>query len=506
MNALLAAIDDRLNPIAVKELRQAVRSRFVLGVLSLLLGALVLAIGGTVVLGAGDLGRELSAGRDLFLVLHTVLLGGTMVFSAAYAAVRFASERQQGNVDLVFATALKPAAIVAGKFAAGAILALVVFSAAAPFLVLTYVLRGIDVVTIAVVLAVDLGAVLLAVQAGLLVGALPAHAGVKVLLGLVLLVGLALLFQLVALASGWFVYRGIGGRIGGADFWGPAAATAAVLAFGGGLLYALTVLSVSPAAANRALPVRLYVTAGWAALTAGALTAAHQLRAPMYVVTWALGAAALFGVAMLFAASERDAPNRRIRRRVPRRAWLRPFVFPFFSGSGGGVLWALGLAAATAGLAVGTLEGSFPTWSHRPSEATELYAALMALPLYGFCYALTAALLRRWVFRQRSTAITGPLALALLGFGIGGPPVVVFIDDPNGLRDLGLWLAPNPAAVAAFFDNDPEGFPREVLGVLGAWAGVVALLNLPALWRQARAFKPLPEARTRAGEAEASRG
>ena len=41
---MIEAMDDRLNPIAVKELRQAVQSRFVTGMLILLLLALLIAM------------------------------------------------------------------------------------------------------------------------------------------------------------------------------------------------------------------------------------------------------------------------------------------------------------------------------------------------------------------------------------------------------------------------------------------------------------------------------
>ena len=56
---------------------------------------------------------------------------------------------RKDNVDLLFISTLKPRAIMAGKLQSAVILVLMVFSACAPFMTFTYLLRGLDMPTIA---------------------------------------------------------------------------------------------------------------------------------------------------------------------------------------------------------------------------------------------------------------------------------------------------------------------------------------------------------------------
>src|SRR5262249_24721096 len=147
----LERLDDSLNPIVVKELRQAVQSRFVVVALLLFLSLQLLILGLYLVFGYGARSADMesvNAGREGFLVLQGVLLGTCLLFIPLYAGVRLAAERSDTNVDLLFVTALKPRAIVRGKLFSAVVLVLLIFSACAPFMTFTYLLRGIDMPTI----------------------------------------------------------------------------------------------------------------------------------------------------------------------------------------------------------------------------------------------------------------------------------------------------------------------------------------------------------------------
>ncbi len=77
-------------------------------------------------------------------------------FVPLYCGVRLSLERNDANIDLLFVTTITPGAIVRGKYLAAMALTLLIFSACMPFMVLTYLLRGIDLPTIFLVLAFGL--------------------------------------------------------------------------------------------------------------------------------------------------------------------------------------------------------------------------------------------------------------------------------------------------------------------------------------------------------------
>src|SRR5215472_11933563 len=183
----MARLDDLFNPIVVKELRQAVKNRAVLAALLLFL---LLQLG--ILLFSLFLGERravnfvnLYAGREIFEVLQGILLGTCMLLIPTYAGVRLAAEHSDSNVDLLFISTLRPRGIIAGKLQASVVLILLIFSACAPFMTFTYLLRGIDIPSILLVLAVDFLAVMLGTQLAIFLGAVSVNWGLKVLLGLV---------------------------------------------------------------------------------------------------------------------------------------------------------------------------------------------------------------------------------------------------------------------------------------------------------------------------------
>src|SRR5438132_9368033 len=85
-------INDALNPIVVRELRQAVQGKFVAAVLLVLLVIQLAAIG-IFIIASGDIATRFDAGREVFMVLLGLLLGACLIFVPAYTAVRLAAER-----------------------------------------------------------------------------------------------------------------------------------------------------------------------------------------------------------------------------------------------------------------------------------------------------------------------------------------------------------------------------------------------------------------------------
>ena len=152
--ALLARLErasDWLNPIVVKEVRQMVRGRdFMSSFGSCLFAGLLVAF-----FGAGNaLSGEGASGRWTFVALMTCLsiLGLAVVPLAAFSGLRI--ERMEQTLELITLTALSPRRVVIGKLMAQGVRLATLFAAVAPFIAMSFLLGGVDLVTILLALLV----------------------------------------------------------------------------------------------------------------------------------------------------------------------------------------------------------------------------------------------------------------------------------------------------------------------------------------------------------------
>ena len=213
-------LSDRLNPIVVKELRQAVRSRFVVTVLLLFLLVQVCYLGLHLVLGqiGGSMeSLEFKAGRDVFAALQGILSFTCMLFIPLYTGLRLSAERSEINVDLMFITTLRPGAIISGKMAAALVLCLMIFAACAPFMVFTYFLRGVDWPSIFFVVILDFLVVIATVQLAVFIAVIPANRVLKALLGVGGLLLLLIILYLMLHSTLILLLFGLGNFIGQPD-------------------------------------------------------------------------------------------------------------------------------------------------------------------------------------------------------------------------------------------------------------------------------------------------
>jgi hypothetical protein len=123
-----------LNPILVKELRQAVRSWAVTGVLLLFLTALFIISLGFLVFQSFNVDPDVQLGGQMFSWFSGILAVASVFFIPLYMGVRVAAERQENNPDLFYVSTLSPARIILGKFLCGAYMAVLFFSACMPFM------------------------------------------------------------------------------------------------------------------------------------------------------------------------------------------------------------------------------------------------------------------------------------------------------------------------------------------------------------------------------------
>jgi hypothetical protein len=488
---LIQAVDDRINPIVVKELRQAVQSRFVVTGLGLFL-VLQLFVLGFQLLGqhyTSDSGSaNYFAGRETFHLLQMLLLGTVLIFVPLYTGIRLAAERSDVNVDLMFISALRPRSIVAGKLFAALMLTLLMFSACAPFMTFSYLLRGIDIPSILLVLFLDLLAVLGCTQAAIVLASIPANRLVKGLLGLVglFLLG-SCLYATINITSAMIQGFGMGLLLRG-EALVVLAAWIALALLGTGLLFTCSVAMISPPSANRALPVRLMLFAVWLGSLAVALISDHVTKSVWGVSLWAWANTFLFCGQIVIAINERDRWAPRVARTIPRPRLLRILAFLFYSGAGGGVVFAVLILIVTWFIDFQVEFSSGISVNRYGRQSPGL------LVLYTLCYSLTAVFIGRVLLGARFKAqYTWVLAAVLVGLG-GSLPMIAFLLVPEtydrGPQRTYLWMAGNPVVAV----TDPENSVF-YLGVTFIWSVLAVLACSGWFFDQVRAFRPPKKAK-----------
>ncbi len=489
-------VDDRMNPIVVKELRQAVQSRFIVSILMLFLVILLTTLL-LYVLNTDTIGQVTgNHGANLFHIFQGMLLTTCLLFVPIYVGGRLAVERSSTTSDLLFVSTLRPSSIVWGKLLAGMIVTALIFSACAPFMVVTYLLRGIDPPTILFVIGLDLLVVLAAVQMAILIGAVPISLVVKIVLTLFLGVSFIWTLGLITFALVWEMSTwGIGSRMGEWEFWAPVLGFVICWLGGVGLVFFLTVALISSPPSNRAFPLRLYMTGVWAVSLGVFIYLDSYYGHGEMLFVWAAFASAILLIAMIISISERDKLGPRLCRSIPKNFLLRVPAFFLFSGAVSGLCWSILMTVLTLGIAwiAGLIYSSRSSFS---DEGIQMLAAIGIAGLYLLAYAMTAVLLRRWLFRHAAAvASTSAIAIFLVAMGCIVPVIVAFAVNPTNWDIRGdWWLALNP--LSPIFELDHSRWTRlqtRGLVISSIWAAAMVLLNIRWLGRQVAEFRPLVE-------------
>jgi hypothetical protein len=140
---LADVVTDRLNPILVKETRQALKSRqFIITFMLLLTVAWLISVFGIMFNGpAIEYG---SAGR-MFFGWYVGVLGFATLFIVPFGAFRsMLNERDQNTFELLSISTLSPRQIVSGKLLSSLVQVFIYYSAIAPFIAFTSLLQGFD--------------------------------------------------------------------------------------------------------------------------------------------------------------------------------------------------------------------------------------------------------------------------------------------------------------------------------------------------------------------------
>ncbi|HEY9509488.1 MAG TPA: hypothetical protein VIV82_06460 [Verrucomicrobiae bacterium] len=473
-----------LNPVVIKELRQSVRSWAVTGMLLLFLAVLFCTAITFLVRQSFELGADQRLGSTIFQIFTGILTGASLLFIPLYVGIRLAAERQDANLDLLYISTLTPERIIRGKFLCGAYLIVLFFSACMPFMAFTNLLRGVDLPTVALILMYLFIVVCVAIQVAIFLACLPISRLFKILIALISFVMLVPIIG--GLIANFFMMMnsGVGSMMGGGRFWTSFAVGAFWVLAAVGLLYFLSVALISPPSANRALPVRIYLTIVWVlgGLAAGFTVMRFPAISAMKI--WCAETLVVMAFATVVVISNADQLSLRVRRKIPAGGWRRVLAFLFFNGAAGGLVWVGVITLVTFALAAA---------ASRLDKSSEFLIRGSAAICYGFAYALTALFIQRKFFPRRPPKLAGVFGILLPGIWALAPNIVLFFMNRLSLHSVENSQLGNVFNV--FMVRDPDQQWAHLI-CAAAWFALVIALNakwFSKQWREFRTLEKFPQ-------------
>jgi hypothetical protein len=494
---VLTRFSEHLNPILVKEARQALRSRqFTVTFFLMLAAGWGWSILGLAILGPGV--YYSSDGPTMFYGYHVVLAFPLLVIVPYAAFHSLSAERQDRTYELVSITSLDARQILSGKLCGIMLQMMIYLSAVFPCLAFTYLLRGLDIFTI--ILAVvytcfmSLGLSVL----GLLFATVSPPRQRQISQAVIFAVALFGGFWInMSMVFGMLMdSRGI--MVESPEFWQANLAALTFYISGFSLAFLTARSQLTPVSQNRSTALRVALVG--AQLVAVYWAAWAQLRWGGNVIFGLVFASTvLWYYAGIFLTGESGTLSPRVKRDLPQTSLGRVFLAWFTPGPGTGYLLAVcGMIAMTLVAALPFNEiatqlrvvaplavpGPAPAGGFRLLRADVLQAAIIAtcyVIIYLGIGKLIMAAIGRFTELRPTARVLVHFVLLLLG---GGIPWTFQMSQPV-LRSYGytLWQITNP--VWTIWECCYKGVPVGAGGVLGAVLPLAALvvlgLNMPSL-------------------------
>ncbi|HEY5042394.1 MAG TPA: hypothetical protein VIK53_10365, partial [Verrucomicrobiae bacterium] len=295
-----------------------------------------------------------------------------------------------------------------------------------------------------------------------------------------------LLMPLVTVSFG-LMGSGVGAMMSGRDFW------IVTLTFVGiglaitGLFFFLSVALISPPSANRALPVRVYLTVIW--LLGGLLCFSWvaQTGDAERIGVWTFATFAVMMFALLVTVSNSDQLSLRVRRTIPPSRWKRALAFLFFNGAAGGLVWVGGILIATFFVTQAVML-SMPKAAYPSVLSNEGLTWFATTAAYAFAYSLTALFIQRKFLAKRPPKLTGLIAVLLASVWAVAPSIVLFFLNQLSWKSVeGLQLG-NVFNVVSLRDEE-----QRLYHLYFAFGWLLVMLAVNAKWflRQVKNFRPL---------------
>jgi hypothetical protein len=480
----LERLGDRFNPIVVKEVRQALKSRQFVGTFLLLL----LAAWAGSIFGVSYLGESIDYGSSavtFFAGFLFALCAASLVIVPFSTFRSIVEERTETTLELLQITALSPVQIVRGKILSAMVQVLVYYCAIAPFIAFTALLPGFDVVHVAFSLVMLLIAALCFSMVALAIGS---HARSTTLQSLSSLFVIAIAFLGMMTFFSSMTVAGEAIRFDESDTWWALALVVFLGLSTGYICEQVAVAQLTFDSDNRSTRIRLAAGAHWLLCWIGLLTfLIVRQRPPMNsdASTAILTLTATFiTVAGLLLVSAPDSLSRRVSRGLPRSRVLRVLWAPFLPGGARGLLYAI-MSLVVLGFFVTVLLPQLTLTKMLNDRQTIRYA--IALAAYSLIYlgagTLLARLLRRVMPVIHSIHVLAILVLANMLLIVAAEVIHFLSRTPVPTPQL--FDVVNPlATLRAIADADRASV--DAVSCLVVAAGVAIAANLGALWRGVR--------------------
>ncbi len=461
-------IADRGNAILVKELRQSMRGRYFAVIFWLTLAIATMI--GMMTFVFQDGGRADTTGTAFFLAMFGCLTFASNLFVPFAAFSSFGAEWEENTLELLLLSNLEPRQIILGKLLSAAVQTLLYTLAFGPFLVLAFLLRGLDLgVAFGLLLFVLLSSITLSAVAVML-STLARHKVARALLMALMAVALvAFSFATVAFGSEqlFFSRSVFSDRFVLLVFLTIAAVVVSYcVAFG--------CTRLAHPEENRSTTLRVLTTCcllallGWAAF-------GFQESGGDDEVLYAFGSVAflLLAVTSALFCSEPERLGRRVRLWVPDNRLLALLSGAFFPGGGRGTLYMVMNSALLIGGFAVVLGYAAPGFPY-----DQVIGFLLALTAYMFVYVNLPALLFSPFSKKLTRRIACRIAVPLFAFLVFFVPTVTAfaLDLRRPFNHAG-----NPAwAMNEFAHGRADG--ALIVGLAIAFL-VVLVFNLPRIGR-----------------------
>jgi len=499
LDRLLLWAGDHLNPILIKETRQALKSRQFLVTFALLL----ICGWAWTILGVAWIGPEIhygAQGREMFAGYYFILAFPLLVIVPFSAFRSLTVEQEERTYELLSITTLGPRQIVSGKLGSAVLQMVVYLSALTPCLAFTYMLRGIDFPTILVILFYTVLASLALALVGLLLGTLTSQKHWQVVLSVVMIAGLLLALG-VSYSVAMRVLSGPGVPVASVEFW---QANAGFLTGYCGyflLLFYAAAAQLTFASDNRSTRLRVTMLAqqllftGWMLwVWLGPASGENEVLLvflSFVALHWFVMGALMTG--------ESPELSPRVKRRLPQSFLGRMFLTWFNPGPGTGYVFAIAgmLAALALVLAAEPLQEALRLPVPVAPQAASSRLAFATISAFGVLaasyltiYLGVGLLLIRLLRRVTRTTVVASLLIQVLLvlLGILVPTVVQWMSPDLRGASYSLLHITNPfwSAGQAVDRGSVSADTWTLLTIVPPIALIVFGLNLPGVARELR--------------------
>jgi len=499
---------DKLNPILVKETRQALKSsQFTITFVLVLIAAWIATIGVVAVIGPRI---YYAAEGGTMLGWYFGILALPLIVVVPLASFRsLIAEREDNTYDLLSITSLKPRQIISGKLGSSIAQMAVYFSVITPCLAFTYLLRGVDLPMIATLLAYTFFWSLGLSMIGILLAALTPQRFVQVFI-LVLFVAALFINLYGAIAMGAIgATAGRGAVWGvGSEFWTLTLGLASFYAAFFAMAYFASAALITFTSENRSTPLRYCmlvvqtVFIGWMA---------YFWFKDDYddeAVAIALCLSGIFWYAMgILLTAERPGLSQRVRRNLPQSYFARMFLSWLNPGPGTGYMFAVANATAVSVLLLLAIAVMMlrPTSSGGSKHADEMFY----LTIIGWGYLvsylgiglLVVSALRRIATVTMLASVLINLLLLLAGFGV--PYAIKSMSITLREADYSFLQITDPfCSMLHVTDGGAFKDADKIAMIIFGTAICVLLLNMPRIIRELRVVREAAPTRVLEDEAE----